>query len=97
MLFSKAELQIGRIKHKDGREQSGVKHYFRSRLRQLESDPDRGFAYPSITFVGDEVLFTYYRTKWAGDGVMGGLGWELKLQIRPLSWLYAAEGASPRL
>ena len=47
--------------------------------RQLESDPDRGFAYPSITFVGDEVLFTYYRTKWAGDGVMGGLGWELKL------------------
>ena len=51
-------------------------------VRDLEDDPQHSFAYPSITFVGDEVLLTYYRSFYDKTG------WELKLKILPVSWFY---------
>ena len=53
-----------------------------SNVRNLEDDANHSFAYPSITFVGDEVLLTYYRSKHERRG------WDLKLKILPVSWFY---------
>ena len=53
-----------------------------SNVRDLEDDAHHSFAYPSITFVGDEVLLTYYRSRYETTG------WELKLKILPVSWFY---------
>lgn len=58
--------------------------------RNLEVEPDRTFAYPSILFRGDpslrsgqgEVLLTYWRSRTDPDGL------ELKLRILPVSWFY---------
>lgn len=52
--------------------------------KNLEHDPEGNYAYTSITFLDDEVLFTYWewfpeRAPWIS----------LKLAIAPLSWLYS--------
>ena len=51
-------------------------------VRDLENDAEHAFAYPSITFRGDEVLLTYYRSRYETTG------WEMKLKILPVSWFY---------
>lgn len=51
-------------------------------VRNLENDPQHSFAYPSIMFLGDEVMLTYYRSRYERTG------WELKLNILPVSWFY---------
>ena len=58
-----------------------------SNVRDLEDDANHPCAYPSITFVGDEVLLTYYRKEGGGPGPSSG-GAELKLKILPVSWFY---------
>ena len=52
--------------------------------KNLEDDPDADYAYTSITFLDDEVLFTYY------EYFPGRAPWlSLKLTIAPISWLYS--------
>ena len=51
-------------------------------FRDLENDAQHSFAYPSIMFLGDEVLLTYYRSLYERTG------WELKIKILPISWFY---------
>ena len=53
-------------------------------IKNIEDDPSRTYGYTSITFLDNEVLFTYYEStkKTIGDC-------SLKLCIAPLSWIYA--------
>jgi hypothetical protein len=51
-------------------------------LKDVESDPTYQYAYPSITFIGDEALTTYYLY----DERTGYLS--LKLKILPIDWFY---------
>jgi len=51
-------------------------------VRNLETNDKHAFAYPSITFLDDEVLLTYYRSRYEITG------WELKLKIIPTDWFY---------
>jgi hypothetical protein len=48
-------------------------------VKNLDYDGKHTFAYTSIAFLGDRVLFTYY---------FDGPGWSLKLNDVPVSWLY---------
>ena len=57
-----------------------------SSFRDLENEPGHSFAYPSILFLGDEVVLTYYRSKY-GTG-RSGASWELKLKILPVTSFY---------
>jgi hypothetical protein len=50
-----------------------------SHIRNLDYDGKHTFAYTSITFVGDRVLFTYY---------FDGPGWSLKFVSAPISSFY---------
>jgi sialidase-1 len=54
-------------------------------FRDLETDPDGGFAYPSILFVREEVLLTYYYYDTTGQRQQGI---SLKLKIVPVRWFY---------
>ena len=55
-------------------------------VRNLDEDAAHTYAYTSITFVKDRVLFTYY----AGPppGKREGATWSLKLKSIPVEWLY---------
>jgi len=63
---------------------SGDGGYHFMRYRTLEGDLSKGYAYASITFAGEEALFTYY------EGEMGGR-LSLKFRAVPLSWFYEME------
>ena len=55
----------------------------------LEDDPAFTYAYPSITFSGDDVLVTYYRTEMRQAlGTDGDVMISLKFRRFPLTWLY---------
>jgi sialidase-1 len=54
-------------------------------IRDLDTTPDRTFAYTSIEFLKDRVLFTYYVGPL--PGVRDGQ-WSLKLKAVPLDWFY---------
>jgi len=53
------------------------------KARNLEDDPNRAFSYPSLTFVGERVLLTYY------DGSTLGRS-SLRFRSLPLAWFRAA-------
>jgi hypothetical protein len=55
-------------------------------IQNLDEDVSHTYAYTSITFVRDRVLFTYY----AGPppGAHQGPTWSLKLKSVPVKWLY---------
>ena len=48
-------------------------------LRNIEDAPDDAWAYPAVTWIGDQALLTYFN-------YTGGLA--LKLRILPAAWLY---------
>ena len=54
------------------------------RYRTLERNPDKAYAYTSITFVGEEVLLTYYEQERRGR-------WSLRFRAVPLAWFYELE------
>jgi sialidase-1 len=56
-------------------------------FRDLETDPDGAFAYPSILFLGEEALLTYYSYDTTGRRQRGI---SLKLKIVPVRWFYGA-------
>jgi sialidase-1 len=56
-------------------------------LKNLDDDPAHTYAYTSITFIGREVLFSYYAGSPVGKVDESG-GWSLKLKRVPLRWLY---------
>ena len=58
-------------------------------IRNLDEDPAHTYAYTSIEFVRDRVLFTYYAGPPAGK--REGPLWSLKLKSVPVTWLYRAE------
>ncbi|HWQ54994.1 MAG TPA: sialidase family protein [Bryobacteraceae bacterium] len=58
-------------------------------IRNLDEDPAHTYAYTSIEFVRDRVLFTYYAGPPAGK--REGPLWSLKLKSVPVKWLYRAE------
>lgn len=49
------------------------------RFNNIEEDPDDAWAYPAVTWVGDQALLTYFN--YAG-------GLSLQLKIMPASWFY---------
>jgi sialidase-1 len=55
-------------------------------VQNLDEERDHTYAYTSIEFIKDRVLFTYY----AGPpvGTRGGGNWSLKLKSVPVKWLY---------
>lgn len=53
-----------------------------NRVQNLESDPERGYAYTSILFVKDRVLLTYYITD------PGHAKWSSRFRSMPVSGLY---------
>ena len=53
-------------------------------VKNIEDNPTRTYGYPSITFLDDEVLLTYYESTKLTIGDCS-----LKLCIVPLSWIYA--------
>ncbi|MGD9497841.1 MAG: sialidase family protein [Armatimonadota bacterium] len=53
-------------------------------VRDLETDPDRWYAYTSITFVGERVLLTY----WVDEHFSQPRLLHLKLRSLPVSWFY---------
>jgi len=55
-------------------------------MRNLDEDAAHTYAYTSIEFLKDRVLFTYY----AGPpvGVRGEPRWSLKLKAVPMGWFY---------
>lgn len=56
-------------------------------VRNLEEAADRTFAYTSIEFWRERVLFTYYVGPAPG-GRAADHGWSLKLKAVPVRWLY---------
>lgn len=50
--------------------------------------PWDGYAYTSITFVGDRALLTYYVSGMPTKGVKGNNTWALKLKSIPVRWFY---------
>ena len=50
-------------------------------FRNLETAPDDAWAYPAVTWVGEQALLTYFNYR-------GGLS--LKLRILPAAWFYAS-------
>ena len=56
--------------------------------RTIEDRHGYGNAYPSVTFVDDEALVTYYATVRSGLGTMNG---EVRLKIYPVSWFSQPE------
>ncbi|MCC6442879.1 MAG: exo-alpha-sialidase [Armatimonadetes bacterium] len=55
-----------------------------SRFKNIEDNPAHGYSYPSILFVGDRCLLTYY---------LDTGGWNLSLKFRSLPWRWFEEGA----
>jgi Neuraminidase (sialidase) len=55
-------------------------------VRNLDEDASHTYAYTSIEFLDDRVLFTYYAGPPAG--VKSEPRWSLKLKAVPISWLY---------
>lgn len=55
-------------------------------VRNLDEDPAHTYAYTSITFVKDRVVFTYYAGPPAGRDQTPE--WSLKLKSVPVGWLY---------
>lgn len=55
-------------------------------IKDLDADPAHTYAYTSIEFLKDRVIFTYY----AGPphGVKSEPRWSLKLKAVPIDWLY---------
>ncbi len=51
-------------------------------IRALENEPDHSYGYPSIHFLGEEVLLTYYRSREVFTD------WEMKLKTLPTKWFY---------
>lgn len=62
-----------------------------AKFRNLETEANHSYAYPSVLFRANEVLLTYYRSR----GVTKG--WELKLTILPLDWFYEEDGCAQNL
>lgn len=64
-------------------------------IRNLDAEPGHTYAYTSIEFSGDRVLFTYYdalplpRTKPGEAHNLGQNSISLKFKSVPASWLYA--------
>ena len=56
--------------------------------RTIEDRHGYGNAYPSVTFVDDEALVTYYATVRSGLGTMNG---EVRLKIYPVGWFSQPE------
>lgn len=56
-------------------------------VKKLEEDPRHTYAYPSITYVANRVLFTYYAGPPVGKHQQR-VSWSLKLKSVPVSWLY---------
>lgn len=56
-------------------------------VKNLDDDPAHTYAYTSITFVGNRVLFTYYAGPPVGKHSKE-VSWSLKLKSVPVSWLY---------
>lgn len=56
-------------------------------IKNLDDDPTHTYAYTSITFMGNRVLFTYYAGPPAGDHPKQ-VSWSLKLKSVPIKWLY---------
>jgi sialidase-1 len=54
-------------------------------IRNLDTEPDRTFAYTSIEFLPDRALFTYY--VGPAPGVRGNR-WSLRLRAVPSDWFY---------
>jgi Neuraminidase (sialidase) len=54
-------------------------------IRNLDTEPDRTFAYTSIEFLPDRALFTYYVGPAPG---MRGNRWSLRLRAVPSGWFY---------
>lgn len=50
--------------------------------RELETDPNVSYSYPSLTFVRDRVILTY----WVGDS--SKRQWSSKFRSLPVSWFY---------
>ena len=90
LLWNHSEIDAGQTPLTAAISQNGGESWLH--VRDLEDDPEHGFAYPSITFVGEEVLVTYYRTRFSLK--WGGMGWELKLKILPHSWFYESDDAA---
>ena len=55
--------------------------------RNLETDPDASFAYPSMLFLDDLVYLSYYYAD--------GKTIRLKLKVVPVAWFYRGEEVSP--
>lgn len=56
-------------------------------VKNLDEEAGHTYAYTSITFVGNRVLFTYYAGPPAGKQKQP-VAWSLKLKSLPVSWLY---------
>ncbi|HET6453534.1 MAG TPA: sialidase family protein [Armatimonadota bacterium] len=51
-------------------------------VKNIETEPDHGYAYTSILFVKKSVLMTYY------EQIPGKPGWSLRFRSVPLRWFY---------
>ena len=62
--------------------------------RNIEAELGKCYGYPSITFVGDDVLLTF---NYGGKRPNGVEVWNdsLKLKILPIGWFYDAESSMP--
>jgi|SRR5581483_4557286 len=56
-------------------------------IKNLDAEHGRAFAYPSITFVRDRILITYYYSPQAPP-----FWYSLKLRSEPIQWLYHPAG-----
>jgi len=52
-------------------------------FKDLDSEPERGFAYTSIEFLRDRALFTYYVSPLGRQAQ-----WSLRLHAVPIDWFY---------
>jgi len=59
-------------------------------VRNLDEDAAHTYAYTSILFLGDRVVFTYYAGPAAGERANGPV-WSLKLKSVPVGWLYGKQ------
>jgi len=51
-------------------------------VKNIETEPDHGYAYTSILFVKKNVILTYY------EAIPGNPGWSLRFRSVPLRWFY---------
>ncbi len=75
------------ISSDDGETWSHVKD-LETQPTHREVSPSDGYAYTSITFIKDRVLFTYYVAGVPAEGVAGNNTWALKFRSMPVKWFY---------